>query len=351
MNKKIVCHIGPGEDIPGGMLSVIRGYMTSEYLRCYEHIHIASVTAHHKIKTFILSYFKLKRLIKSKDVDIVHIHMSERGSCIRTVFFVNLCQKYSIPVIVHSHGSELEPWYFSLNKFLKKIFNNSMGKADAIIVLTPGWIDFWSKIVLTKNIYVVPNYVSICDVGDKEYLKDGCLKILFMGQIGNRKGTYDLVRAVKILKNSGRKVHLNICGDGECEKCRELIKRNNLSNEIEVVGWISGNKKKLELKNADCLVLPSVYESFGIVLLEGMANKLPCLCGDGGYSKEIIENNVDGFVIKSGDEKSIADALDKFFDEELIKKMGQKAYFNVSKKFSEKNVAKRLKELYNEISK
>lgn len=349
MNKNVVCHIGPGEDIPGGMLSVIRKYMTSEYLDGYEHIHIVSVTAHHKIKAFISSYLKLRKLIKSKNVDIVHIHMSERGSCLRAIVFINLCWKHKIHTVVHSHGSELEPWYFSLNKFWGKLFNSSMRKADAILVLTSGWMEFWSKIVLPENIYVVPNCVSIDEVGEKEYLKDGCLKILFMGQIGTRKGTYDLVKAVKIIKDSGHRVHLDICGDGEQEKCKDLIKRYSLSDEIEVVGWVSDDRKRQELKNADCLALPSLYESFGIVLLEGMANKLPCICGDGGYSKEIIENNVDGFVVKSGDENSIAEALEKLYDKALIKEMGQRAYYNVSCKFSEEKVIEKLNEIYTKL--
>ena len=292
MNKKVICHVGPGEDIPGGMLSVIKGYMTSKYLNEYEHIHVVSVTPKHKIKTFITGYSKLKRLIKSQSIDIVHIHMSERGSCLRTIFFVNLCSRNNVPAIVHSHGSELEPWYSSLNNIEKRIFNNSMRKVSAILVLTPGWIDFWYRIVPYENIHVIPNYVQINAVGEKKYLRDGCLRILFMGQIGDRKGTFDLVKAVKILKEKGCKVHLDICGDGEQNKCRELIENSGLSEEAEVIGWASGDRKKFELEQADCLALPSLYESFGIVLLEGMANQLPCICGDGGYSKEIIKNNV-----------------------------------------------------------
>lgn len=349
MNKKVICHIGPGEDTPGGMLSVIKGYISSEYLNEYNQIHVVSVTPDHKIKTFIACYLKLKRLIKTQSIDIVHIHMSERGSCIRTFFFIGLCNRKHVPVIVHSHGSEIEPWYASLNSIEKQMFDKRMRSVSAILVLTPGWTDFWSRIVSPKIIHIIPNYIQTNPIKEKEYLMDGCLKILFMGQIGDRKGTFDLVKAVKILKERKHKVHLDICGDGDQEKCKELIKKEGLSNEVEVLGWIAGERKRLELEKADCLVLPSRYESFGIVLLEGMANQLPCICGDGGYSKEIIKNNEDGFVIRSGNETSIAEALEKLYDKNLTQKMGQRAYCDVKQFYSEERVVGNLKEVYSTL--
>lgn len=346
MSKRTICHIGPGQDMPGGMLSVIQGYMNSEYLEEYNHIHLVSVSVKHKIKTFILSCIKLNTMLKIKRIDIVHIHMSERGSCIRTMAFINLCKKYNVPVIVHSHGSEIEIWIKSVNKIIKNRFKKSMQKADAILVLTPGWVDFWREIVDVSNIYVVPNYVKVTKFIKKIYLKNECLHVLFMGQIGERKGTFDLIRAIKIIKNKGYNVKLHICGDGEREKCDDLIKKYNLLNEVKTLGWVNGKEKKQELYNADCLVLPSKYESFGIVLLEGMANQLPCICGDGGYSKEILKDGVDGFVIESGNEESIAAALQKFYEKDILDNMGTCAYYNVKKKFSEEVVIKKLITVY-----
>ena len=66
--------------------------------------------------------------------------------------FINLCKLFSTPVVVHSHGSEIEVWYSNINKFLKTKFNNAMNKANAIVVLTPGWVCFWNKsLEIQKN--------------------------------------------------------------------------------------------------------------------------------------------------------------------------------------------------------
>lgn len=112
-------------------------FLKNPFLKEYEQIHIATVSPTRKITTFLKGSLKLLYLLITKKVSLVYIHMSEGGSCYRTMVFINLCKLFSTPVVVHSHGSEIEVWYSNINKFLKTKFNNAMNKANAIVVLTP----------------------------------------------------------------------------------------------------------------------------------------------------------------------------------------------------------------------
>ena len=338
--KKCICHLGPGEQSPGGMLSVIKSFLKNPFLKEYEQIHIATVSPTRKITTFLYFSLKLLYLLITKKVSLVYIHMSEGGSCYRTMVFINLCKLFSTPVVVHSHGSEIEVWYSNINKFLKTKFNNAMNKANAIVVLTPGWVCFWKQIVRnTKKIHVIPNYVYHRDYQTRTYLSNGYLNILFLGYIGERKGTYDLIKATKILVDSGIPVKIHIGGNGEIEKCNQLIEKLHLIEYANVYGWINKEKKEKLLNICDILVLPSKYESFGIVLLEAMNHQLPVICGSNGYSKEIIEDGHTGVVAPSEDAEKLAEILKNMYDEERLKNMGDKGYKHVEQNYIEEVVS------------
>lgn len=349
MKNKYLLHIGPGEDMLGGILSVIKDYMGSKYLDEYIQKHLVSVTNSHKIRQFLKCCFLLVcYLIKYKNI-IVHIHMSERGSCIRAITFVNICRLFKKPIIIHSHGSEITEWYNASNICIRRVFVSSMKKASRVIVLTSGWKTFWREIVNEKNIEVIPNFVPLKEYKIKTYFKHHRLNVLFLGRIGERKGVYELVHAMEYLKKRNIKFALKIAGDGEIEKCRDLVQELRLDENVEVMGWISGREKLKELEDADCLVLPSKYESFGIVILEAMVNQLPCVCGDKGYTKEIIDDGIDGLIAKSGDSISIADCLEKFCDPVLIKQFGDCAYMKIKEKYSEKEVVSKLVKVYEQL--
>ena len=80
-------------------------------------------------------------------------------------------------------------------------------------------------------------------------------------------------------------------------------------------------------------MLPSKYESFGIVLLEAMNHQLPVICGSNGYSKEIIEDGYTGVVVPSGDVEKMAEILKNMYDGERLKNMGDKGYKHVEQHY------------------
>lgn len=333
----------------GGITSVINTYMESEILDEYEQIHIATAASSNKLKVFLRGLWQYLSYIMKNKVLLSHIHMSENGSCDRAIILVLLSYFFKIPVIIHSHGSEMEKWYLSLKHIHKNIFGFAMKRVEKIIVLTPGWKQFWKNIVDDNKIVVIPNSVVVKQYSNKVYMKENKLNIVFLGYIGERKGTFDLLKAVKILKDNNVDFYLRIGGNGEIDKCIQLIKKLELQEYVKVYGWIGQEEKDNILEISDVLVLPSYYESFGIVILEAMAKRLPVICGDGGYSKEIISEGYDGYVIKSGDIENISQVLISCCDKDLLKKMGNIGYEKVIFYYSEKKIMRKVMNIYKAI--
>lgn len=347
--QKVICQIGPGDGMPGGMLTVIRLYMTSQYMEGVKQEHIVTVSSKNKINTFIKGLIKYLWMCIRDEVLIAHIHMSERGSCYRAMILVVMSHFFGVPTIIHSHGSEFETFYQTLTGIRKKIFALSMDKVDAVIILTPGWADIWRSIVSEDKIKIIPNCVDIHQKGRKRYFIENTLNILFLGYIGERKGTYDLIKAVKLLKDRGLDICLRIGGNGEKDKCEDLISILGLSEEVIIYGWVDDHEKETLFEISDVLALPSYHESFGIVILEAFAHQIPVICGDKGFSKEIVTDGEDGYVVQSGNIEQIADRLEGLYSDTDISKMGDAGYKKVYETYSEEKIMGRLRELYKEI--
>lgn len=338
--------MGPGPDVPGGILSVIQSYLKSEYLKEYNQLYIITAANSNKVLRFLQGILKYIWLELHGEVELAHLHMSERGSCYRAIVIVFISMLFRTPVIVHSHGSEIVAWYNSLNFVCKRVFGYAMQKCQFIIVLTPGWKDFWCRIVEESKIIIIPNFIEAKAYTDKVYLSNNMLNIIFLGYVGERKGIYDLIKAAKILKDNKLNFCIRIGGNGEIEKCKEFITQLKLEDKVFIYGWLDKEKKETILRQSDILILPSYYESFGIVILEAMMYQLPIICGSSGHSKEIISVGIDGYIAKTGDVCDLVKQIMKLSDLTTLKKMGDAAYQKAMSGYTEQSVMPEIKKLY-----
>jgi len=145
-----------------------------------------------------------------------------------------------------------------------------------------------------------------------ERAKSNPLRILFLGNVINRKGLHTLLDALLILHPS--QFILDIVGSLTSEpdyakQMQEYVAANNLSSFI--LFHNSLNKEPLieKLRQAHVLVVPSSYEGYGIVYLEGMCFGLPAIGTTAGAASETINDGIDGFLIESGNVDSLAHRL------------------------------------------
>ena len=348
MKKIRVCHIGTGLENPGGITTVIQNLLGNRELDNVEQLHIVSVSPKNKLKVFIKALFALYKEHKRYPITIVHLHMSENGSCYRKAIFAFVCKALNMKVIIHSHGGKFEEFLKNSSNLLIKFFRKAMSLSDAVLVLTPGWKNVWEEIVAPNKIYVLPNSVSIPNLDEKEYFQNNRLNILYLGHISEMKGTFDLISAIKELSFLDMSFNLKIAGNGEINKADELVKKLKLSRQVELLDWVDVIQKQELLKEADLLVLPSYFESFGIVLLEAMSYRVPVICGDGGYSKEIIQEGIEGYIIQSGNVNDIANKIKKLSSENLGT-FGDNGRKTVERLYTHEKVGLKLKKIYEEI--
>jgi glycosyltransferase involved in cell wall biosynthesis len=137
------------------------------------------------------------------------------------------------------------------------------------------------------------------------------LRVLFLGNVMGRKGLFTLLEATRL---STFDLRLDIVGSLTSEpeyakQMQEYIAQNNLSSIVFLHGSLNNQPLIEKLKSAHVLVVPSSYEGFGIVYLEGMGFGLPAIGTTAGAAGEVIRDGVDGFLIQPGDAHSLATKL------------------------------------------
>jgi len=146
--------------------------------------------------------------------------------------------------------------------------------------------------------------------------KSNELRILFLGNVIERKGLHTLLDAVALATQQDPSTHycLDVIGSLETDpKYVERMKRRVEINDVPIPvtfhGSLNNDRLVEKLRAAHLLVVPSSYEGFGIVYLEGMGFGLPAIGTTAGAAGEIITDGQTGFLIEPNDSASLASRL------------------------------------------
>jgi glycosyltransferase involved in cell wall biosynthesis len=220
-----------------------------------------------------------------------------------------------ISLIHHLRCSELRPnWQ---NVFYRIIEKKYLGSVDGFIFnsrTTQGVVNNLIEKPTPSVIAYPPTDRFGAQLSEDEIrkrAKNRELRILFLGNVMYRKGLHTLVEAVKDLKS---KVSVDVVGSLTSEPTytklmQEIIARHDLSSFIFLPGSLDNEPLIEKLKQAHVLVVPSSYEGFGIVYLEGMGFGLPAIGTTAGAAGEIIEHGKTGYLIAPDDSKALAGHL------------------------------------------
>ncbi len=220
-----------------------------------------------------------------------------------------------ISLVHHLRCSELRPkWQNDLYRVVEKKYLQSV---DGFIFNSKTTKGVVNSLIGSEKPDVVAypptdrfgDAISEREIGERGKKKE--LQILFLGNVMGRKGLHTLLEAARL---STFNLQLDIVGSPTSEpeyakQMQEFVTVNGLSSTVHFHGALNNQPLIDKLKNAHVLVVPSSYEGFGIVYLEGMGFGLPAIGTTAGAAGEVIRDGVDGFLIQPGDAHSLATKL------------------------------------------
>jgi len=265
-----------------------------------------------------------------KKVRILHAHTAAGTDFKRTSLVVKMAKKAGLKVVLHSHASSFKDFFASSSATEKCKILDVLKMADVLIVLSKSWKEYFTEIgVPVGKILILHNIAAYPTPKDVEK-NENKVRLLFMGEIGERKGVFDLLRAISDHKQELEdKIELRIGGNKHEEKLMSVINRNCLQGFVKFDGFVTG-EKKIDLFNwANVFVLPSFNEGLPISILEAMSYKMPIISTPVGGIPEVVDES-NGVLVTPGASFEIYKAISKYVDNpEIIKTHGNSSFDKV----------------------
>lgn len=356
MKKKsdYVLMIGPALDAPGGMSAVVTAYEQAgffadwnvKYLNSYQR---PGVSWQIRQLSRVLPVFLW--LLITRQVRLVHVHSASRGSFWRKSLFCIAADFLRVPYVFHLHSGEF-PVFFQREAgwFGKRFISRILNRAGAVVALTPSWERELKSIAPKAKIYSIGNFV-VCE--QRKVLESTPNRnVLFLGRLREKKGIFDLVRAIPRIAEAIPNVKFILAGDGELDAVSQLARTLNVENYIELPGWVEGEDKDRLLNRAEILILPSYFEGLPICILEAMATGVPVISTNVGGIPEVLDNGNCGMLLPPGDvDGIIAATILLMSDVKLCERMRSAARARIEAYYSLRAVTSALSLMYQSILK
>jgi N-acetyl-alpha-D-glucosaminyl L-malate synthase BshA len=208
---------------------------------------------------------------------------------------------------------------------------------------------------IKRPIEVIPNFVN-CDLYTRKPNLEQRAKWAPAGEpilmhLSNFRPVKRITDAVEIFAQVRAKMpaKLVLIGDGPERGAAEyLVRKKKLQKDVHFLG--KQDQVYRLLSDADLFLLPSQLESFGLAALEAMACEVPVIATDVGGVPEVVEHNVDGYLVEPQDVAGAAKyAIDLLSRADRGREMGQLARINAKKKFCANDVIPAYERYYQRV--
>lgn len=184
--------------------------------------------------------------------------------------------------------------------------------------------------------------------GHRDTVHSGGPLVVFAGRLVYEKGVHDLLRAMPRLRRRHPGLRLVIAGEGPHDAAlREQARALRLGRSVRFAGFLSEEDLAALAAAADCAVVPSIYEPFGLVALEAAAAGTPLVVADVGGLREFVEHGVTGLRFRAGDHAGLANAVSSVLsDEVLARRLARQAKAVLERDYAWPRVAEQVAATY-----
>lgn len=262
--------------------------------------------------------------------DVVHAHNFLFAGFIAQ----SIKTKYSIPYILTEHSSAFARGMID-QKFDDELTMCAKEAKTVTAVSTP-FAELLTKRV-EVNVEVLPNIVDKYFMAPASKSKNVEFNFLNIAGFNKNKNQRLLIDAFTDAFKDKKNTFLRLGGYGVLEdELKNLVKEYSMEDKIIFLGRLTQERIKEEMDSADCFVLSSNYETFGVVLIESLACGTPVIATKCGGPEDIVDET-NGILIDVGDKMALEKAMHfmyenknrydrKLLSDATIEKFGEKAF-------------------------
>lgn len=300
---------------------------------------------------YYLNVFKTKKILRELKPDLLHAHYaSGYGTLARQVKFH--------PLLLSVWGCDVLEFPFQ-STLKKRIIKKNLRAADYLASTSHVMKEQTEKLIRPQNpVHITPFGVD-CDTFKpiekfRRSIREDEFIVGTVKYLGKPSGIEYLVRAFSILKENytgTKRLRLIIAGDGsQKRKLEQLAEELNIGQETTFLGNISHSEIPALLNRFSVTVFPSLWESFGVSIIEASACGLPVITSDVGGLPEVVQDGVTGLIVPREDPPAIAEAIGKLLDNKSLREeMGKSGRQFVLQHYEWHENVDRMEALYKKI--
>ncbi|MBU1671543.1 MAG: glycosyltransferase family 4 protein [Actinobacteria bacterium] len=292
-----------------------------------------------------------------KNFDVIHAHDWLVGHAA-----ASLKHAYRIPLVATIHATEYGRHQGHLpgpmNKLIHQIewwltFESVRTICCSQYMMEQITDIFWLP---QDKVDVIPNGIDFesfkqdvkVDLYRKKYVPAGDKLVFFVGRLVYEKGVQTVIEAMPLIMNKVPNVTFVVSGSGpHMNQLRSMVSAFGLEDKVKFTGHIDTDALCAFYRAADLTVVPSLYEPFGMVVLESMAMGTPTIVADTGGLSEIVVHEETGLKFEPGDPESLAEAMLRVLqDSDLSARMTADAIAYMGEQYNWDRIARRTMDVY-----
>ncbi|MBK8553755.1 MAG: glycosyltransferase [Ignavibacteria bacterium] len=310
------------EDIEISVIALDSG----EFIEMFQEDGIKVIDLKEKGLINIKVLLKLIKILKDMKPDIVHTHL------LKADFYGRIAAKQTgIPLIYstchnyssHHKGADIDKTsvfdlidnfvvsysgsnLIAISEIVKKYLVNRNRKFKDITEV------IYNGVNIEKEKFKL-NGSCITDLRNEYGISNDDFVITILGRLETQKGHGFFIDSIKDFLREKKNVKVLLLGEGNLRSEIEIkIKENDLTDYIQILGFQTETEKFIEISNLICV--PSLWEGFGLVIIEGMIKKKIVLASDAGGIPEIITDGKTGFLFEVKNKESFLKKINFIYD-------------------------------------
>lgn len=295
-----------------------------------------------------------KLFLKDKSIKVIHINTSyDAKAIIRDSLFIIISSFFKKKIVLQIHSAisaQQNP------KPVEWIAKHIFPLSDKILVYSK---EDWKNVAAFASNHkaeIFPNAIIVDQFANRDRTYKSDLRIpeegkviLFLSRLIKSKGVYDFIEAIPLVTKGYDNAYFLIAGEGpEKEQMESQCQKKHMEKTVRFTGHIQDNQLIKAFSCADIFVLPTYHaEGMPMAILQALAAGLPIISTRFGSIPDIIEDNVNGFLVEPHSPEQVAEKILLLLRKEDIKKRMEDANRkHAINSFDVKIVLNKLEKLY-----
>ena len=356
--KRKVVVLGPSLDAVSGVSTHVRMLLASDLARDFELLHFQvgsegrRENALQKAMRFALSPFQFALFLLRTGAETVHTNVSlDWKSYWRDLAYSIVAKSLGRRVVNQIHGGTMPQDFFRGNAFLTEVLRRFLVASDAVTVLSSAELSAYRAFDSRIKVHLVPNAIDPAGLADQTrlYNTDRPLNLVYVGRLVRSKGLFEVIDALGLLKQAGRRFKFSMAGGGPDQ--RELmtaLERAGLEDHVQFLGGVFAAEKNRLWLGSDLFVFPTAHrEGLPYSLLEAMAAGCVPITTPVAAIPDVMRDGEHGLFVPVKNAGALATAVAALDDDrQRLIRMAEAARQRVRERYTVSRLADDFRKLY-----